>query len=178
MCLFCLLFLAALWWLCDWRPAPNVVSFRRCPKDYTWICIFVQKESFIFLKKKKKKKSEGYTYDHTAHCLARNILLWWISPHFVTFVNFGWGTRKITRIQRKSLKPHHCGVSQGHQRFVERTAFYLLCFLIEPPWTQWLSPIISCDWHVTMRYNGKFVSGMQLSHYLSRFVLPTCKWCT
>lgn len=66
--------------------------------------MFVHKESFIFLKKKKEKKkkkeSEGYTYDHTAHRLARNILLGWISPHFVMFVNFGWGTRKITGIQR------------------------------------------------------------------------------
>lgn len=96
----------------------------------TWTCIFVQKESFIFLKKrKKKKKFKGCTYHHTSHCLAPNILLWWISPYFVIFVNFVWGSKKDWNSKKTSFKLHLwrvCG--EGYPEFDGRTTFYLLCY--------------------------------------------------
>jgi len=59
------------------------------------------KREFYFSKKKKKKKiKRGYLRPHFTLPGPKH-LLWWISPHFVIFVNFGRGTRKIIGIQRK-----------------------------------------------------------------------------
>ena len=119
------------------------MSFGKCLKEHG--LVYLYKKSFIFLKKRKKeKKKKGYTYNHTAHCLAQNILLWWISPHFVIFMNFGRGARRMIGIQRKPLLNVTFGgvLRKSYSKFDERTIFYLLCFSVESPWIQWLGPVV------------------------------------